>query len=490
LCKKKVICNFIHNFNSNPDLILARKAALARVALGMGLTSRSEGSAWGMLSESVSQARREYELFAFIENPDTDTQAYVYRSVDTNSIWVAFRGTEQTKWKDIVTDMMITPREPEFAKAPTLGDMKITSLSGRRLSENSGEYYLQAESSRKYTRDNKDAHTIISRTEAKSGSSPSWNTDLTLENVRKGDTITVRLMKENEELGEISLVAGDERLNEERWYPIGGLNDQQVKAKVEFVNVENNSTDSTSGVELEKMNGEQQSKPPQVHEGFLTAFKSIRKRVIATVYDTMMVAPEKKWKVHITGHSLGGALATLCSYELAAKGVGETEGPEIVPEFDLTKYSFGSPRVGNAAFARDFDKLVPNSWRLYNSKDVIATVPRLLSYSHVRTGVMIDSSKNAILLGAASRQDQQCVGDECDYVEAVTQKFQTKLNMNEMLSSLTKVVDTEMERLSMLTDGSAIADHMEDLYFFALQRIILKQMLEDEDDKKMEEGLV
>ena len=49
----------------------------------------------------------------------------------------------------------------------------------------------------------------------------------------------------------------------------------------------------------------------------------------------------------------------------------------------ITMYNYGSPRVGNAAFARAYDESVPNSWRITNKLDVIPRVPRLMGYSHV-----------------------------------------------------------------------------------------------------------
>ena len=34
-------------------------------------------------------------------------------------------------------------------------------------------------------------------------------------------------------------------------------------------------------------------------------------------------------------------------------------------------YNFGSPRVGNASFARDYNALVLDSWRVFNHKDIV-----------------------------------------------------------------------------------------------------------------------
>jgi pimeloyl-ACP methyl ester carboxylesterase len=47
-----------------------------------------------------------------------------------------------------------------------------------------------------------------------------------------------------------------------------------------------------------------------------------------------------------TGHSLGGALATLCAFDLVASGanhVGAERGGALIP---VTAYTFESPRVG------------------------------------------------------------------------------------------------------------------------------------------------
>ncbi len=58
------------------------------------------------------------------------------------------------------------------------------------------------------------------------------------------------------------------------------------------------------------------------------------------------------------GHSLGGALATLAAYEFQA----ELEG------IDIQCYTFGAPRTGNAAWARDFMHRVPECWHVINDR--------------------------------------------------------------------------------------------------------------------------
>ncbi len=54
----------------------------------------------------------------------------------------------------------------------------------------------------------------------------------------------------------------------------------------------------------------------------------------------------------LAGHSLGGALATLAAYDLAAElGLSHVQC-----------ITFGAPRVGNSVFVADYNRHVPNTW--------------------------------------------------------------------------------------------------------------------------------
>jgi predicted lipase len=96
----------------------------------------------------------------------------------------------------------------------------------------------------------------------------------------------------------------------------------------------------------------------------------------------------------VTGHSLGAALATLFVMENAARQTFEIE----------TLCTFASPRVGNLEFARRFDQLPVNSWRIVNSLDVVPRlpphIPIVLEYDHVDTQYKFRSSdfaRNSLL---------------------------------------------------------------------------------------------
>ena len=68
----------------------------------------------------------------------------------------------------------------------------------------------------------------------------------------------------------------------------------------------------------------------------------------------------------ITGHSLGGAMATLCASRL------EEKAPKL--------YTYGSPRVGGPEFVKGMEV---QHWRFVNNNDVVTKVPFwFMGYKH------------------------------------------------------------------------------------------------------------
>ena len=51
----------------------------------------------------------------------------------------------------------------------------------------------------------------------------------------------------------------------------------------------------------------------RVHTGFLKAYESVREALLQVVYD--LTQWNDDWNICVTGHSLGGALASLCAFE-------------------------------------------------------------------------------------------------------------------------------------------------------------------------------
>ena len=69
--------------------------------------------------------------------------------------------------------------------------------------------------------------------------------------------------------------------------------------------------------------------------------------------------------IHRTGHSLGGALATLCALDVQYN----------FPDKQVSCYTFGSPKVGNSYFKDSFNKRVPQTYRFVNSADTVPALP-------------------------------------------------------------------------------------------------------------------
>ena len=84
----------------------------------------------------------------------------------------------------------------------------------------------------------------------------------------------------------------------------------------------------------------------------------------------------------VTGHSLGGALATLLVTELYATTALKPQA-----------WTFASPKVGDATFAARYGALSTISWRIYNQVDVVPYFPIDISdsYQAVATGYAINS---------------------------------------------------------------------------------------------------
>ena len=111
-------------------------------------------------------------------------------------------------------------------------------------------------------------------------------------------------------------------------------------------------------------------KKGKVHKGFSDALNEVWPDLHVYVNGLQ----KKGRTVWITGHSLGAALATLAAYRY--------EGVQGL-------YTFGSPRVGDEDFVKDFRV---NAYRFENNNDIICKVPPSLPglYAHAGKVKYID----------------------------------------------------------------------------------------------------
>lgn len=96
-----------------------------------------------------------------------------------------------------------------------------------------------------------------------------------------------------------------------------------------------------------------------------------------------LIEENPTYTVILTGHSLGGALASLTALDLAKN--------EKIKD-KLLLYTFGMPRVGNQAYAKDHERKVPNSCRIVNKKDCIQWWPlEMFGYQHHGPALQVDN---------------------------------------------------------------------------------------------------
>lgn len=119
---------------------------------------------------------------------------------------------------------------------------------------------------------------------------------------------------------------------------------------------------------------------PKVHKGALQAYLALRDEVFSKI--KVELKSRNINTLYVTGHSLGGALATICAYDCQSE----------FPDVEVGMYNFGSIRTGNLPFAMKYNKLVPNTYRIVNNEDFGARFPKLL-YKHVGKLVFISNRK-------------------------------------------------------------------------------------------------
>lgn len=92
----------------------------------------------------------------------------------------------------------------------------------------------------------------------------------------------------------------------------------------------------------------------KIHQGFHTLAKSVFQK-------SWMEKVDSSKPIFITGHSLGGALATLCAAQYK--------------QLNPTVYLFGSPRVGDKQFMTSFNADLDKVFRVENAFDVVTELP-------------------------------------------------------------------------------------------------------------------
>jgi len=129
------------------------------------------------------------------------------------------------------------------------------------------------------------------------------------------------------------------------------------------------------------------------HRGFIQYYEGIREKVIAAVEQTGSSVPQDVHELLVSGHSLGGAMATLCAVDLAVR----------YPDMKVSLYTYGSPRVfmGNTKEANNMNSAfhvhqilstAPNSYHRYMvNGDPVPTAPlENMGFMHCGDGLELN----------------------------------------------------------------------------------------------------
>mmetsp|Transcript_3399 Transcript_3399/g.526 ORF Transcript_3399/g.526 Transcript_3399/m.526 type:complete len:145 (-) Transcript_3399:143-577(-) len=129
-------------------------------------------------------------------------------------------------------------------------------------------------------------------------------------------------------------------------------------------------------------------------------------------------------KIVISGHSLGGAVATIFAAHLLKLGYPVTE-----------LVTFGSPRVGNKEFAMYVSSRIPKAIRIVHNRDPVPCVPLLKQgFLHVSTLYYYPNPKNSLEYHTCvAKEGEEDVTDKCTKIFT--------MNINDHLNYLGKSTD-------------------------------------------------
>ncbi|KAJ7347716.1 Alpha/Beta hydrolase protein [Mycena olivaceomarginata] len=114
----------------------------------------------------------------------------------------------------------------------------------------------------------------------------------------------------------------------------------------------------------------------KVHFGFQKAWSTVSDKTLSAV--TAELAAHPGYTIVVTGHSLGGALASLAGITL------QMTFPTAVVKY----YTYGQPRTGNITYATWVNTLIgpEKSFRVVHSNDGVPTMaPEMLGFVHHST---------------------------------------------------------------------------------------------------------
>lgn len=140
-----------------------------------------------------------------------------------------------------------------------------------------------------------------------------------------------------------------------------------------------------------------------VDKGFYDLYDVLKPSIISTLSD--MSSKYHTNKLLITGHSLGGALATVAAFDMLYY-----KQPYEVSYL----ITFGSPRVGNYDFSEYFNMFSIYSKRITHYYDIVPHVPEeFLGYRHISNEIWYNEhNSDYVICNDNDSEDNSC-SDSC-----------------------------------------------------------------------------
>lgn len=131
---------------------------------------------------------------------------------------------------------------------------------------------------------------------------------------------------------------------------------------------------------------EKNNKSYMIHAGFKNQYYSVKEKIISNLL--YYISNKRYNNIVICGHSLGGALATLCSLDLIDNIIFLNKNIYCV--------TFGCPRVGDKDFVELYNSYNINSHRIVTSGDPCVKIPFNGDYRHIRYSIYLKNNKTYI----------------------------------------------------------------------------------------------
>ncbi len=363
-------------------------------------------SDWLHLARRLGTARGEevralddLEACYYVNVPETASQFALWRSVATKTIYIAFKGTTPTSIKDLMTDLdtrQISTRLEDML-AGLLAELRRMAAVPRVVRE----CFASQQTVTTHSTTMMDLAKLLARSED----------DEDVERFLKSLDINgdgKLLYREAAYLLGLNTAVGTRGLSSvaEVGRALRRVDPERLARRVHEISVASEEAgeeadekadgkaDGKAGEKADGKAGFGCSKAPKLHAGFASNSQKLFFHVVKLL--ETLAPPGSEWDLCVTGHSLGGALASLFTWQLQA--VRHLLVPGIA---SVSLYTFGSPRTGDqaaqAAFDRVTGEIVPTH-RVVNAGDMVPWFPGMRyggRWRHVGSVVVIDRRRGA-----------------------------------------------------------------------------------------------